>query len=91
MPFCADHFTWQFAKNLSFLGLAKYNFPKWAVFSECQQDSQMNAVFPAQPISDQMEHFSDFFFFNEQIPHCHLIVYLKPTCLPRTAQSHLPH
>lgn len=62
MPFCADHFTWQFAKNLSFLGFAKYNSPKWAVFSECQQDSQMGAVFPEQPISDQMEHLSASFF-----------------------------
>lgn len=90
MPFCADHFTWQFAKNLSFLGFAKYNSPKWAVFSECQQDSQMGAVFPEQPISDQMEHLSAF-FFNEQIPHCHFIVYLKATCLLRVAKSHLLH
>lgn len=31
------------------------------------------------------------FFFNEQIPHCHLIVYLKRTCLLRIVKSHLLH
>lgn len=44
--------------------------------------------FPVTPISDQMVHFSDF-FFNEQIPHCHFIVYLKPACLLRMEKPRL--
>lgn len=46
---------------------------------------------PVTTIPDQMVRFSDsFFFFNEQIPHRHLIVYLKPTCLPRVEKSCVP-
>lgn len=29
------------------------------------------------------------FFFNEQIPHCHFIVYVKPACLPRMEKPRL--
>lgn len=63
MPFCADHFTWQFAKNLSFLALAKYNDPKWAVFSEYQQRSQMEAVFLNSQYQIKWSIFQPFFFF----------------------------
>lgn len=90
MSFCADHFTWQFAKIFHSLVLLNITFQN-GLFSQnvSKTHKWMSFFFPVTPIPDQMVHFSDF-FFNEQIPHRHFIVYLEPTCLPRMEKSYVP-
>lgn len=93
MPFWVDHFTWQFAKNLSFLGLAKYNFPKWAVFARMSarltNEGRLSWTANIRSNGALCTLLSFFFFppFYEQISHCQLLAVLKPTCLLRRVQS----